>query len=105
MTTIFVGNLSYQTSEAELERAFARYGRVTSVRMIMDRTSGSPRGFAFVQMPGVDDAEEAIVRMNGQSISGRAIAVSEARDREDSRTSTSSGPARPPRRSALLDSL
>lgn len=105
MTTIFVGNLSYQTSEAELERAFSRYGRVTSVRMIMDRTSGSPRGFAFVQMPGVDDAEEAIVRMNGQSISGRAIAVSEARDREDSRTSMSSGPARPPRRSALLDSL
>lgn len=105
MTRIFVGNLSYQTSEADLERAFARYGRVSSVRMVTDRASGAPRGFAFVQMPGFDDAEEAIVRMNGQFISGRAIAVSEARDRDDSKASTSSGPPQSPRRSALLDRL
>jgi len=105
MTRIFVGNLSYQTSEADLERAFARYGRVSSVRMVKDRASGAPRGFAFVQMPGIDDAEEAIVRMNGQFISGRAIAVSEARDRDDSRAPESSGPAQSPRRSALLDRL
>lgn len=105
MTTIFVGNLSYQTSEAELERAFARYGRVSSVRMITDRASGSPRGFAFVQMPGIDDAEEAIIRMNGQFISGRAISVREAHDRSDSRAQTSSGSPQSPRRSALLDRL
>ncbi|MFN9717374.1 MAG: RNA recognition motif domain-containing protein [Planctomycetota bacterium] len=105
MTTIFVGNLSYQTSEAELERAFSRYGRVTSVRLIKDRASGSPRGFAFVQMPSMDDAEEAIVRMNGQSIAGRSIAVSEARDKDDAGPSRPSGPPAAPRRSALLDLL
>ena len=105
MTTIFVGNLSFQTSEAEIERAFARYGRVSSVRVMMDRSSGSPRGFAFVQMPGMDDAEEAIARMNGQSIAGRSITVNEARSREDSRPAGHSGPPGPARRSALLDSL
>jgi RNA recognition motif-containing protein len=105
MTTIFVGNLSFQTSEAEIERAFARYGHVSSVRVMTDRTSGSPRGFAFVQMPGMDDAEEAIARMNGQSIGGRSITVNEARSREDSRTAGHAGPSRPARRSALLDSL
>lgn len=105
MTTIFVGNLSFQTSEAEIERAFARYGRVSSVRVMMDRSSGSPRGFAFVQMPGMDDAEEAIARMNGQSIAGRSITVNEARSREDSRPAGYSGPPGLARRSALLDSL
>jgi len=101
MTTIFVGNLSFQTTEAEIERAFARHGRVSSVRVMTDRGSGSPRGFAFVQMPGMDDAEEAIARMNGHSIGGRSITVNEARSRDDSR------PARPVSggRSALLDSL
>jgi RNA recognition motif-containing protein len=107
MTTIFVGNLSFQTSEAELLRAFSHYGRVTSVRMMTDRTSGSPRGFAFVQMPGMDDAEEAIARMNGQSIAGRSITVNEARSRAESK-SPGYGAGSPPvaaRRSALLDAL
>ena len=101
MTSIFVGNLSFDTTEAELKRAFARHGRVSSVRMMTDRGSGSPRGFAFVQMPGMDDAEEAIARMNGQSIGGRAIRVNEAESRNGSRTA---GPI-PGARSALLDSL
>jgi RNA recognition motif-containing protein len=101
MTTIFVGNLSFQTTDAELEHAFARYGRVSSVRIVTDRGSGSPRGFAFVQMPGMDDAEEAIARMNGQSIGGRSITVNEAQSRDNSRTA---GPIRGGR-SALLDSL
>lgn len=101
MTSIFVGNLSYQTTEIELERAFARHGRVSSVRVMMDRGTGSPRGFAFVQMPGMDDAEEAIARMNGQSIGGRSITVNEAQSRNNS---TAAGPV-PGRRSALLDSL
>jgi len=101
MTSIFVGNLSFNTTEAELEYAFARHGRVSSVRMITDRGSGSPKGFAFVQMPGMDDAEEAIARMNGQSIGGRSIRVNAAESRSDS------GPGRPTpgARSALLDSL
>lgn len=105
MISIFVGNLSYNTTEAEIEHAFAKYGRVSSVRLITDRASGTRRGFAFVMMPSVDDAEEAIARMNGQSLGGRNVTVNEARDREDSRLSGSSGPARPARRSALLDSL
>ncbi len=101
MTTVFVGNLSFQTTEAELNRVFARHGRVSSVRVVTDRGSGSPRGFAFVQMPDMDDAEEAIARMNGQSIGGRSITVNEARSRDDSRAD---GPVTGGR-SALLDSL
>ena len=100
MTSIFVGNLSFNTTEAELERTFARHGRVSSVRMMTDRSSGSPLGFAFVQMPGTEDAEEAIARTNGQSIGGRVLRVNEAQSRNDSRTA---GPT--PGRSALLDSL
>ncbi len=103
MTTIFVGNLSFTTTEAEIQRAFGRYGRVASVRMATDRESGSPRGFAFVQMHGMDDAEEAIARMNGQSVGGRSITVNEARSRDDSRPA-GAGPV-PARRSALLDAL
>lgn len=101
MTTIFIGNLSFQVTESELERMFARYGRVSSVRMATDRATGSPRGFAFVQMPGTDDAEEAIARLNGQTLCGRPITVNEAHLKKAPRL------ARPiaGRRSALLDSL
>jgi RNA recognition motif-containing protein len=101
MTTIFVGNLSFQATESEIERMFARYGRVSSVSMATDRCTGTPRGFAFVRMPGMDDAEEAIARLNGQSLCGRPLTVNEAHAKTDS------GPARPAggRRSALLDSL
>lgn len=103
MTSIFVGNLSFETTEAELERAFSRHGRVSSVRIVTDRGTGSPRGFGFVNMPGMDDAEEAIARMNGQSVGGRAIRVNEAESRNSS-SSAPSGPV-PGRRSALLDLL
>ena len=101
MTTIFVGNLSFQTTESEVRNLFERYGRVTSVRVATDRGTGSPRGFAFVNMPYGEDAEEAIARANGNSIAGRSITVNEARDRNESG---------PPvvgvgRRSALLDAL
>ena len=101
MTRIFVGNLSFQTTESEVRRQFERYGRVSSVNMMTDRGSGSPRGFAFVNMPGMDDAEEAIARLNGNSLGGRSITVNEARAKDES------GPVGPPsgRRSALLDSL
>lgn len=101
MVRIFVGNLSFQTTEGEVRRQFERYGRVSSVQIITDRSSGAPRGFAFVNMIGMDDAEEAIARLNGNSLGGRSIIVNEARDREES------GPAGPVsgRRSELLDSL
>ena len=68
MTTIFVGNLSFTATESEVRNAFERYGRVNSVRMATERGSNSPRGFAFVNMPGMDDAEEAIARLNGHSL-------------------------------------
>lgn len=101
MTTIFVGNLSFQTTESEVRNAFERYGRVTSVRIATERGSGTPRGFAFVNMPGMDDAEEAIARMNGNSLGGRSMTVNEARERGEARSvGAISG-----RRSALLDAL
>lgn len=101
MVRIFVGNLSFQTTEGEVRRQFERYGRVSSVQIMTDRGSGSPRGFAFVNMIGSDDAEEAIARLNGNSLGGRSITVNEARDRE------AAGPVGPVsgRRSALLDAL
>ncbi len=101
MTTIFVGNLSFQTTESEVRNAFERYGRVTSVRIATERGSGTPRGFAFVNMPGMDDAEEAIARMNGNSLGGRSMTVNEARERGEAKSvGAISG-----RRSALLDAL
>ena len=78
MTQIFVGNLAYSTSERELRSTFERYGRVSSVQLVCDRQSGDPRGFAFVRMPKWEDADEAIVRLNGSNIAGRNIVVSQA---------------------------
>lgn len=102
MTTIFVGNLAFQTTESDVRNVFARYGRVTSVRVATDRGTGAPRGFAFVNMPSDEDAEEAIARANGNSICGRTITVNEARSREESGSPQS---AMTGRRSALLDAL
>lgn len=78
MTQIFVGNLAYNTSENELRSTFERFGKVTSVRLVHDRQTGDPRGFAFVGMPSWDDADEAIVRLNGASLAGRQIVVNQA---------------------------
>ncbi|MBL8816795.1 MAG: RNA-binding protein [Planctomyces sp.] len=100
MISIFVGNLSYQTTEHELSSLFGRYGRVSSVRMMSDRSTGTPRGFAFVSMPSFEDAEEAIIHLNGASLGGRSLTVNEARSKD-----SVGGPAMPGRRSALLDSL
>ena len=90
MTNIYVGNLPYDANEEILRRAFGRYGRVSSVRVISDQSTGRAKGFAFVSMPRLEDAEEAIVCMNGQDMDGRRIVVNEARDRPDR-------PNRPPR--------
>lgn len=105
MTKIFVGNLSFQTSEVEVRREFERYGRVSEVRIMTDRSSGSPRGFAFVSMPGMEDAEEAIARLNGTSLGGRPMTVNEARARGESRSDGYGPAAGPGRRSALLDAM
>ncbi len=101
MTSIFVGNLSWQTTETELRSTFERFGRVNSVTLMTDRATGTPRGFGFVSMPHLEDAEEAIVRLNGTSLGGRSLTINEAR-----RPSDSSAPVPTPgRRSALLDLL
>lgn len=78
MTQIFVGNLAYSTTERELRNRFECYGRVSTVRLALDRQSGKFRGFAFVGMPSWDDADEAITRLNGVQVSGRQIVVNEA---------------------------
>lgn len=79
MTTIFVGNLSFQTTQDELYSAFAGYGSVERVNIITDRDSGLSRGFAFVEMTERKDAENAMSVLNGSEMNGRALNVNEAR--------------------------
>ncbi len=79
MTNIFVGNLSYQTTQDELHSAFAQYGNVERVNIVTDRDTGQPRGFAFVEMTERRDAETAISQLNGAELNGRALNVNEAR--------------------------
>ena len=79
MTNIFVGNLSYQTTQEDLQQAFAQYGGVERVNIVTDRDSGQPRGFAFVEMTERRDAETAIAQLNGAEMNGRALNVNEAR--------------------------
>jgi RNA recognition motif-containing protein len=80
---IYVGNLSFQTSEAELRDLFAAHGNVASATLVLDRDTGRPRGFGFVEMPDDSQARAAIAAINGQNVGGRDLAVNEARPRED----------------------
>src|SRR5918993_1585712 len=79
MTNIFVGNLSYQTTQDDLYAAFAHYGAVERVNIVTDRDTGQPRGFAFVEMTEARDAQTAISQLNGAELNGRAMNVNEAR--------------------------
>ncbi len=79
MTNIFVGNLSYQTTQDELMAAFSQYGNVERVNIVTDRDTGQPRGFAFVEMSEARDAQTAISQLNGAELNGRAMNVNEAR--------------------------
>lgn len=80
---IYVGNLSFDTSERELEAAFAAYGAVTSARIATDRDTNRPRGFGFVEMSNQTEAEAAIAGLNGTDLQGRTLTVNEARPREE----------------------
>jgi RNA recognition motif-containing protein len=81
-TRLYVGNLSYNVTEPELRDVFAEGGRnVVEVKIVMDRDTGRPRGFAFVEMGSDDEASAAISSLSGREIQGRAINVSEARAR------------------------
>jgi RNA recognition motif-containing protein len=79
---IYVGNLTYDLSEAELREAFEAFGAVDSAKIITDRDTGRSKGFGFVEMPDQGNAESAIEGMNGQELGGRALRVNEARPRE-----------------------
>ena len=79
MVNIFVGNLSFQTTQDELQGAFAAYGTVERVSIVTDRDSGQPRGFGFVEMAERSAAEAAISQLNGKEMNGRALNVNEAR--------------------------
>lgn len=79
MTNIFVGNLSYQTTQDELYSAFSQYGAVERVNIVTDRDTGQSRGFAFVEMTESRDAQTAISQLNGAELNGRAMNVNEAR--------------------------
>lgn len=76
---LYVGNLSFQTSEDELRDLFSQHGDVASVSLVMDRETGRPRGFGFVEMPDDAQAQAAITAINGQSFMGRDLTVNEAR--------------------------
>ena len=81
---IFVGNLNFEVTEAELENAFTQYGNVNSVNIVKDRETGRSRGFGFVEMQNKDDGVAAIEGLNMTKIGGRAVNVNEARPREKS---------------------
>src|SRR3954447_6910334 len=79
---LFVGNLSFNTTENDLQDAFAAHGPVNEVNIMMDRTTGRPRGFGFVTMGSKEAAEAAVNALNGQPLDGRNLTVNEARPRE-----------------------
>jgi RNA recognition motif-containing protein len=78
---LYVGNLSYGTSELNLRDAFGQVGAVVDAKIVMDRETGRPRGFGFVEMSSDQEALQAIQQLNGREVDGRAIAVSEAQER------------------------
>src|SRR5439155_622876 len=80
---LFVGNLSFQTTENDLQDAFAAHGTVVEANLMMDRMTGRPRGFGFVTMSTPEEAQKAIEALNGKEIGGRALTVNIARPREE----------------------
>ena len=83
MPNIFVGNLSYQTTQDDLQAAFATYGSIERVNIITDRDTGQPRGFAFVEMADQQGAQTAIAHLNGAELHGRIMNVNEARPKTE----------------------
>lgn len=80
---IYVGNLSFNTSDGSLEDLFGEHGQVDEAAIVLDRDTGRSRGFGFVTMSNDNEAREAIEALNGQEIDGRTLTVNEARPRED----------------------
>ena len=99
---IFVGNLAFTATEAEVRQVFEGYGTVETVRLMTDRDTGRPRGFGFVEMPDATQARAAIAGLNGSTLGGRMLTINEARPREERGASAWSPVVRgrqlPPRR-------
>ena len=95
---IYVGNLSFDTTEQDLRQAFEAFGQVTSANVINDKFTGQSRGFGFIEMSAEEEAQAAIAGINGKEIRGREVNVSEARPRNNDRTG-GRGTSRPQRKS------
>src|SRR4051812_20224207 len=80
---IYVSNLSFNTSDAELNELFSTFGVVTSAKVITDRETGRSRGFGFVEMPSEDEGKDAMLGLNNKEVEGRAMSVSVAKEKED----------------------
>jgi RNA recognition motif-containing protein len=80
---LYVGNLTYETSTADLEQLFGAHGTVQSAQVIMDRDTGRSKGFAFVEMGSDQEAQTAIAALSGKEVNGRSLTVNEAKPRED----------------------
>lgn len=91
---IYVGNLSYNVTEDELRQEFASFGAVESVTILIDRLTGRPKGFGFVEMASKAEADAAIAALNGKVLKERALTVNEARPRPENRSSSYGGDRR-----------
>jgi RNA recognition motif-containing protein len=80
---LYVGNLAFSVTDDELQQAFTSFGNVMSARVVMDRMTGRSKGFGFVEIEDDAQADEAVNKMNGQTIGGRPVRVSEAKPQED----------------------
>ena len=91
---LFVGNLSFNTTENDLQDAFAEHGNVEEVKLMTDRDTGRPRGFGFVTMSTAEEAQSAINALNGKQLDGRALTVNVAKPREERSGGSGYGSAR-----------
>ena len=80
---IYVGNLRYETNDDQLKQLFQSFGQVSSSRVISDKYTGRSRGFGFVEMDNVEEADKAIAALNGKDVEGRSLNVNEAKPREE----------------------
>ena len=92
---LYVGNLSYSTTESELREVFERLGSVTDVKVMMDRETGRPRGFAFVEMSTDEEARDAISQLNGTEVGGRTLKINEALRSQEQFSDNDEGPSIP----------
>lgn len=99
---LYVGNLSFNTTEDELRDAFGQFGSITDVHFPADRDTGRPRGFAFVTMSTAEEGKAAVEKMNGTELGGRALTVNEARPKEESGGGGGGRNFGPPRRAGAF---